>query len=234
MGVFQMITYTTPDVKAQPDELKRFIEANKYKLEAPGSLTGKELNTTHKDWEEIKTRILMCMPVEYSAGINNLGVAIMYELFNEYEDMLCERAYMPEPRLYKLLQTNNLPVMFSLESKHEAKDFDMIGFSLYFELQFNNLVSMLHYSGIPIYSQERGFEYPLVVMGGVASYSPSPVEEFVDAILIGDGEAQTDDLVAMLREYRTGKYKTKDAFLLDLTNKVKGCYVPRFYEMVYE
>ena len=237
-----MIKYPKIEVINAQKEIQKLIELNKYKLNLPAVYEGNEMNSNVRPWhgpdgengEEYRVRGVICVPTPYEAGINNHGVAILYQLINECRDYYVERSYMPEDRLYKNLIKEGLPVGFGYETKRPFMDFDWLGFSTYFELQFFNIIDILHKSGIPVYSSERtGNEYPLITMGGISAYCCEPIADIMDVVFIGDGEEQLIDMQEYIYDYKTGK-RTKEETLLLMTQNIPGCYVPSFYEYIFK
>jgi len=231
-----LINYSTKKLNATKDEIVKILELNKYKLDFPSSYEGNEMNSIVRPWNgNYKTRGVLCIPVMYMAGIANWGTGILYHMVNNTNDFYVERSYMPELRLYNFLCKNNVPVGFGVESKHPFSDFDWIGFSIYFELQFLNMISMLYDSGIPLYSKERlnDKSIPIVCLGGISAYSSEPVADIVDIVFIGDGESQIIEFNELLYKYKNSSM-TKEEFFIEATNSITGVYIPSFYKYSFK
>lgn len=197
-------------------------------VEKPARYMGGELNMTEKTDGEAK--FALCFPDVYEIGMSHLGSRIIYNVLNKRADTVCERAFAPWVDMEKELRSRNLPV-FSLETKRNLNEFDVIGFSLLYEMCYSNILMMLDLSHIPFRAADRDESMPLVICGGPCVCNPEPVAEFMDAVLIGDGEELISDFmdtyVAMKR-----KGVPKRELLTELS-KIEGVYIPSFYEAEY-
>lgn len=197
-------------------------------VEKPARYMGGELNMTEKTDGEVK--FALCFPDVYEIGMSHLGSRIIYNVLNKRADTVCERAFAPWVDMEKELRSRNLPV-FSLETKRNLNEFDVIGFSLLYEMCYSNILMMLDLSHIPFRAADRYESMPLVICGGPCVCNPEPVAEFMDAVLIGDGEELISDFmdtyVAMKR-----KGVPKRELLTELS-KIEGVYIPSFYEAEY-
>lgn len=197
-------------------------------VEKPARYMGGELNMTEKTDGEVK--FALCFPDVYEIGMSHLGSRIIYNVLNKRADTVCERAFAPWVDMEKELRSRNLPV-FSLETKRNLNEFDVIGFSLLYEMCYSNILMMLDLSRIPFRAADRDESMPLVICGGPCVCNPEPVAEFMDAVLIGDGEELISDFmdtyVAMKR-----KGVPKRELLTELS-KIEGVYIPSFYEAEY-
>lgn len=211
-------------------EIEKHVKSMQPLLEFPAVLHGRELNTVIKDASKVKVKGVIVSPVHYTAAASNLGMNILYQLVNKREDFLLERSFLPEKKLRKYLISNKLPILYGYESYRPALDYDLIGFSVFFENQFPNIINMMHYSGIPVYSEDRDENYPLVIMGGISAYTASILEPFIDAICIGDGEEQLQIIMDKIKYHKENKTSKKE-LLLSLT-EIPGVYVPYFYEEI--
>ena len=199
-------------------------------VEKPGRYVGGEYNSVLKNWDEIDTKIALVFPDIYDIGLSNLGLQILYESINQHQEWLAERAYSPWVDMEKLLRDHNLP-LFALESKKPLKVFNIIGFTLPYETLYTNTLNLLNLSHIPIYSKERGKEYPLIVAGGHATYNPEPMAPFIDAFLIGEGEEILIEVISSYQEWKkSGQTKQE---LLEKLAIIDGVYIPSFYEPQY-
>lgn len=196
-------------------------------VKKPARYIGEELNIIKKDWEKTKTKIVLCFPDVYEIGMSHLGLRILYHLLNERDDILCERAFSPWIDFEKVLREKNIP-LYSLESYHSLADFDIIGFSINYELSYSNVLNILSLAKIPLLSAERDEKYPLVIAGGSVSFNPEPLCEFIDAFVVGEGE---EVIFEVIETYE--KYKENKKILLCNLAKIEGVYVPSLYNVEY-
>ncbi len=198
----------------------------------PARYTGGEWNiATTKDWGETSVRIALSYPDLYELGMSTLAIHILYELLNSQPDVLAERVFAPWPDMATQLGSNGIP-LFSLESKHPLKDFDIIGFSLGYELTYTNVLNMLYLARIPILASERGDSHPLVIAGGSCALNPEPMADFIDGFVIGDGEEVALELVHCFRDWKSDGAPREG--LLRRLAQVPGIYVPSLYQVAYE
>lgn len=203
----------------------------------PGRYLGNEWNSVHKDWESVELRVALAFPDAYEIGMSHLGMQILYGLLNSREDVLVERVFAPWVDMEKIMRDREVP-LFSLESSRPVRDFDVLGFSLMYELCYTNVLNMLELSGIPFLSRERGLEYPLVIGGGTCASNPEPVAPFFDFFVLGDGEEAILEIVETLKALKSTslwKPHSQDAKkdVLREFAKIAGVYVPSFYDVVY-
>jgi len=198
------------------------------KVAKPARYTGGELNSIKKDWEKKPIRIALAYPDTYEIGMSNLGIAILYKIFNDEKDTLAERVFCPWPDMEAKMKEFKVP-LFSIESKKPVKDFDMIGFSFGHELTYTNFLNMLKLAEIPFKTSERDKEFPLIFAGGPALFNPEPIADFIDFMVIGEAE---DVLLEILDVYRKNKERSKKEILFALS-QLKGVYVPSLYEVKY-
>ena len=158
-----------------------------YQVTKPARYTGGEWNSITKDWDKTLIRVVLSYPDLYEIGMSTLALPILYELLNSQPDVLAERVYAPWPDMAAQLRHRGIP-LFSLESQRPLKDFDVIGFSLGYELTYTNVLNMLDLSQIPILASERTAAHPLVIAGGGSALNPEPMADFIDCFVIGDGE----------------------------------------------
>jgi radical SAM family uncharacterized protein len=199
------------------------------KVNRPARYTGGEWNSVIKEWEKIPVKIALVYPDTYEIGMSNLAIPILYEIINQRPDALSERVYAPWVDMEAVMRERNIS-LFSLESKRPLGDFDIIGFSLGYELTYTNVLNMLDLAGIPVLAAARGEEYPLIIAGGSCTVNPEPMADFIDAFVIGDGE---EVILEFLDVYRGEKGRGKKALLRKLAT-LKGVYVPGLYEVKYE
>ncbi len=196
----------------------------------PARYLGNELGAVHKPWHEAEVRWVLTYPEVYEVGASNLGHIILYNIINAQPQQLCDRTYLPAPDLAAKLRDTNTP-LFALESKRPLEDFDILGFSLSYELGATNILEMLSLGNIPLTWKERDAgDYPLIFAGGqTATSNPEPYADFFDFIALGDGEELLPEIGFVIKEGKAVGL-SKEELLLDLA-QVPGVYVPRFYEM---
>ncbi|QHU99324.1 TIGR03960 family B12-binding radical SAM protein [Synechocystis sp. CACIAM 05] len=210
-----------------PVPVETLINAEIHK---PARYLGNELGTVHKEWDSATVRWVLTYPEVYELGASNLGHILLYNIINAQPRQLCDRTYLPAADLATKLRETNTP-LFSLESRRYLPEFDILGFSLSYELGATNILEMLELAHIPLTWQERKEgDYPLIFAGGqTATSNPEPYADFFDFIALGDGEELLPEIGLVLEE---GKLQglSKENLLLDLA-QVPGVYVPRFYDM---
>ena len=199
----------------------------------PARYLGNELGAVHKPWTEAEVRWVLTYPEVYEVGASNLGHIILYNIINAQPQQLCDRTYLPAPDLSAKLRSTNTP-LFALESKRSLLDFDILGFSLSYELGATNILEMLSLANIPLTWQERDAgDYPLIFAGGqTATSNPEPYADFFDFIALGDGEELLPEIGLVIKEAKAAGF-SKAKLLLDLA-QVPGVYVPRFYKMAQD
>lgn len=199
-------------------------------MEKPARYTGGELNAVVKPWDQVKVRVALAFPDIYEIGFSHLGLRLLYHLINEQEDYLAERVYAPATDLEQELRKAGLP-LFTLESQKSLAQFDLVGFTLQYELSYTNILNMLNLAGIPLKREERSETDPLIIGGGPGSFNPEPLADFFDLFLLGEGEEAILEILAMIA---TGKAKgwTKQAIKQELL-KIPGVYIPEFYAVEY-
>ena len=170
-----------------PEEIKVALDRILPTIQKPGRYIGGELNQVVKEWDLAGTSVALIFPDIYDLGMSNLGLAILYDLINKRQDALAERAFAPWTDMEAALRSAGIP-LYSLETKHPLANFDIIGFSLPYELLYTNALNILDLSGIPLFAADRSKEHPLVIAGGHATYNPEPVSAFIDAFVVGEGE----------------------------------------------
>ncbi len=200
------------------------------KIEKPARYIGGEINAVKKDLENIAARFAMCFPDVYEIGMSHLGIQILYDMFNKWDDVWCERVYSPWIDLDKLMREEKIP-LFALESQHPVAWFDFLGITLQYEMCYTNILQVLDLSGIPLLAKERGEDVPIVIGGGPCAYNPEPVAAFFDLFYIGEGETQYR---ALLDAYKENKAAGKSRLdFLKKAAQIPGMYVPAFYEAAY-
>ncbi|MGN0970354.1 MAG: TIGR03960 family B12-binding radical SAM protein [Aristaeellaceae bacterium] len=200
------------------------------KVQKAPRYTGGEMNTAIKGWEEAELRFAFCFPDTYEVAMSHLGMKILYAAINAQPWSLCERVCMPWVDMMALMQEENVP-LFSLESRHALNEFDVVGFTLQYEMSYSNILAMLKLGGIPLLRAERGQDAPIVVAGGPCAFNPEPLADFIDAFMVGDGEEQIIELNAVINEWKKSG-EPKDVLLRRLA-QVRGVYVPALYDVTY-
>ena len=168
-------------------------------VEKPARYTGNEINMVKKDPASVDVRFCMCFPDVYEIGMSHLGIQILYDMFNQWEDTYCERVYSPWPDLDKIMRKKHIP-LFALESQQPIKEFDFLGITLQYEMCYTNILQVLDLSGIPLYTKDRTMEDPFVVCGGPCTYNPEPIADFFDLVYIGEGETSYRELLDKYKE----------------------------------
>jgi radical SAM family uncharacterized protein len=200
------------------------------KVQKPGRYIGGEVNSVCKEHSKDKTSIVLAYPDIYEIGMSYLGLKILYHLLNEKKDVFCERAFMPWGDMEEELVKNDMK-LYSLESKTSLNKFDIIGFSLSYELTYTNVLSILNLSGVSVCSEDRKEDEPLVIAGGACVFNPEPMSKFIDIFLIGDGEDVLPDFVSCYGGLKK-QGKTKKEIFMELS-KIPGVYVPSLYNPEY-
>ena len=198
-------------------------------VQKPGRYSGGEVNSVIKDKNKVDVRFAFCFPDTYEIGMSHLGMKILYSQFNARDDIWCERVFAPWVDFEQVMRENNIP-LFALESRDSIKDFDIIGFTLQYELSYTNVLNMLSLAGVPLRSADRKSLAPLVVAGGPCACNPEPLAEFVDLFFLGDGEEVDLELIDLYKKY--GKNGDKQAFLREAA-LIPGVYVPSLYNVEY-
>lgn len=198
-------------------------------VEKPGRYLGNERGSVRKDLGRVAVRVALAFPEVYEIAQSHLGLQILYEVLNRREDVAAERAYAPWPDLEAELRRRGLPLV-SLESHLALRDFDVVGFSLQYELTYTNLLTMLELGGIPLRAADRGPEHPIVVAGGPCAFNPEPLAPFLDAVVLGDGEQAIVEVADVVAAWD----RRDRAVVLRGLSAVAGVYVPSFFTPVYD
>ena len=200
-------------------------------VEKPARYIGNEVNSVVKDKTKVDIRFAMCFPDVYEIGMSHLGIQILYDMFNRFEDTWCERVYSPWTDLDKIMREKNIP-LFALESQEPIKDFDFLGITLQYEMCYTNILQVLDLAQMPLLASERDENYPIVIGGGPCTYNPEPISEFFDIFYIGEGETRYRELLDLYKDYKK-EGKSKEEFL-HFASKIPGMYVPSMYEVTYK
>ena len=199
-------------------------------VQKPGRYSGGEINSVIKDKEKVDVRFAFCFPDTYEIGMSHLGMKILYSLFNERDDIWCERVFAPWIDFERVMRENDIP-LFALESRDQISEFDFIGFTLQYELSYTNVLSMLDLGGIPLKSRERKGLSPIVVAGGPCTCNAEPLADFVDIFFLGEGEKSDLEVIDLYKKYKAIG-GSKEDFLRDAA-KIEGVYVPSLYDISY-
>lgn len=207
-------------------KLKRILP----KVQKPARYVGGEYNQIIKDKHTVDTRIAFCFPDTYEIGMSNLGMRILYGIFNNMEGVWCERVFAPWGDMEEEMRSSGIP-LYALESGDNVSNFDIVAFSIGYEMAYTTILNMLDLAGIPIRSASRGEGHPLVIAGGTCCYNAEPIADFIDLFILGEGEYVNAELVELFRQCRRDGL-TKEEFLIKAA-QLRGIYVPKLYDVTY-
>ena len=200
------------------------------KIEKPARYIGCEVNAVVKDKSRVDVRFAMCFPDVYEIGMSHLGIQILYDMLNSWEDVWCERVYSPWVDLDAIMRKQQIP-LFGLESQEPVKDMDFLGITIQYEMCYTNILQVLDLAQIPLLAAERGDNCPIVIGGGPCTYNPEPIADFFDLFYIGEGETQYRNLLDL---YKTCKNQGCGRVeFLRRAARLPGIYAPRFYQVTY-
>jgi len=208
------------------EKLERILS----RVQKPARYTGGEYNAVMKDKREVDTRFAFCFPDTYEIGMSNLGFRILYGVLNERKGVWCERAFAPWPDMEAEMRKHGVP-LYALESGDPVGEFDIIGFSVGYEMAYPAILNMLDLAGIPLRQEDRPWLTPLVIAGGTAMYNAEPLADFIDMALIGEGEELLPEVVELYR--RAKREKWEKARFLRAAAQIQGVYVPSLYTVTY-
>lgn len=201
-------------------------------IQKPARYIGGEWNSIVKDHDTVDVKVALAFPDVYEVAMSHLGLKIIYSVINRRNDALAERVYAPWTDMEKMMREKHIP-LFSLENKCPVRDFDVLGFTLPYEMSYTNVLNMLDLAGIPVFSKDRGDEYPIIVCGGPCVYNAEPMCDFIDLFFIGESEEAIGEMVDIIKQWKAeGKPGGKGEELRRLA-QIEGCYVPAFYEASY-
>ena len=200
------------------------------RVQKPARYVGGEFNAIMKDKSKVDTRVAFCFPDTYEIGMSNLGMRILYGVMNNIEGVWCERCFAPWGDMEQEMRNANIP-LYALESFDPIKDFDIIAFSIGYEMAFPAMVDMLDLAGVPLHASERTALTPLVVAGGTAMYNCEPIADFIDLALIGEGEEMDVELIELHRQARREGWSKRE--FLVCAAQIPGVYVPSLYDVAY-
>ncbi len=200
-------------------------------VEKPARYIGNEVNSIMKEPDKIAVRFAMCFPDVYEIGMSHLGIQILYDMLNHFEDTWCERVYSPWPDLDAIMRREQIP-LFALESQDSIRNFDFLGITIQYEMCYTNILQILDLSGIPLLAVDRSWEDPIVIGGGPCVYNPEPIADFFDIFYIGEGETQYRALLDLYKNCRQQNLSREE--FLKKAAQLSGMYVPQFYEVNYQ
>ncbi len=205
------------------------LESALYCVQKPGRYVGGEKNSVIKE-KNIDIRFAMCYPDLYEVGMSNLSIKILYELINSRTDAWCERVFAPALDMEEQMRQRHIP-LWGLESGDPISQFDFIGFTLQFELNYTSILQMLDLAGIPFYAKDRNEDHPLIVAGGPCAFNSEPVADFFDLIMIGDGEEQIMQVLDLYAKKKKEGYSKSE--FLKCASEIRGVYIPSLYQVNY-
>lgn len=199
-------------------------------VQKPARYTGGEYNEIQKDPAQVRVDVAFCFPDTYEIGMSNVGMRILYGVMNEMDGVWCQRVFAPWGDMEEAMRRHDIP-LWALESGKAVKDFDMIAFTIGYEMCYTNILNMLNLAGVPLYARERKDLNQMVFAGGVCTFNPEPLADFIDFFSLGEGEESTVEIVSLYDRAKAEGW-SKETFLLEVS-KIPGVYVPSFYEHTY-
>lgn len=193
----------------------------------PARYVGGEKNQVIKNKDSVNARIAFCFPDTYEIGMSNLGLKVLYKSINSIPDNWCERVFAPWPDFEKVLRSKNQK-LYTLESKDTIDKFDMLAFTLQYEMSYTNVLNMLDLGGIPVYKENRKDSYPFVIAGGPCTVNPAPMSNFIDIFFIGEGEERLNDIIEKLKEWK--KLKLPKEHFYNMIENIEGVYIPHLHK----
>ena len=210
--------------------LKKKIDNLLDHVQKPARYMGGEMNAVLKNPDQVAIRYAFAFPDVYEVGMSHLGSRILYDIINKREDALCERVFMPWVDMADLMRKENVP-LFTLESRLPVRSFDMLGITLQYEMSYTNILEILDLSGIPLHSEDRTWDDPIVIAGGPCAFNPEPLHHFIDAFSIGDGEISTLETIEVVKQCKAEGVTRQEC--LRRLSKLRGVYVPSLYQASY-
>ena len=199
-------------------------------VQKPARYTGGEFNEIQKNKDEVRVRVAFCFPDTYEIGMSNVGMRILYGVMNQMDGVWCERVFTPWADMEEAMRKHGLP-LWALESQDPVKDFDMVAFTIGYEMSYSNIVNMLHLAGIPLHAKDRQGLHNMVFAGGVCTFNPEPLADFIDFFSLGEGEEITPEIITLYDKAKREGW-SKEKFLRQVA-KIPGIYVPSFYRHEY-
>ena len=199
-------------------------------VQKPARYTGGEFNEIRKDLNDVRVRVAFCFPDTYEIGMSNLGMRILYGVMNQMDGVWCERVFAPWGDMDAAMREHNLP-LWALESQSPVKDFDMVAFTIGYEMAYSNVLNMMNLAGIPLHARDRHDLKGIVFAGGVCTFNPEPLADFFDFFSLGEGEESTVEIVTLYDKAKAENW-SKEQYLLEVA-KIPGIYVPSLYSHEY-
>ncbi len=209
----------------------RTVEDLLSRVEVPGRYVGGEWNSVVKDPKGIKVSMVLAFPDIYELGMSHLGIQLLYSLVNSMEEIACERVFAPWVDMEGLMRAEGIP-LFSLENRTPIRNFDIVGFSLQYEMSYTNVLNMLALGEIPIRREDRVEGDPIILGGGPGALSPEPLSDFIDLFIVGDGEETLPKVVSMVKELKQER-ATRSDIIVSIAKEVRGVYAPSLYDVIY-
>ncbi|MDY3930010.1 MAG: TIGR03960 family B12-binding radical SAM protein [Clostridia bacterium] len=200
-------------------------------VEKPTRYTGGELNMCIKDPKKVSVRFGFCFPDVYEIAMSHLGLKILYHVLNLREDTYCERVFAPWVDMEEEMRLRGMR-LFALETGDEIINFDIIGFTLQYEMSYSNIINMLDLAGIPLLSRDRGIDVPFVCAGGPCAYNGEPIADAIDFFMMGEGEDMICEIIDVYNEWKKIPGRTREKYL-EMISEIEGIYVPQFYDVEY-
>ena len=210
--------------------LNKKIDSLLDHVQKPARYMGGEMNAVLKNHDQVAIRYAFAFPDVYEVGMSHLGSRILYDIINRHEDALCERVFIPWVDMIELMRKENVP-LFTLESRSPVRSFDMLGITLQYEMSYTNILEILDLSGIPLHTEDRTWDDPIVIAGGPCAFNPEPLYHFIDAFSIGDGEISTLETIEVVKQCKAEGVSRQEC--LRRLSKLRGVYVPSLYEATY-
>ncbi|MCR6544996.1 TIGR03960 family B12-binding radical SAM protein [Dehalobacterium formicoaceticum] len=202
------------------------------KVTKPSQYIGDEWNIIKKDWDQCRIKSAFLFPDVYEIGMSHLGLRILYHVVNQRDEYLMERSFAPMVDMEELMRARQIP-LFSWESYRPLKEFDLLGFTLQYEMSYTNILNMIDLSGIPLRSKERDHRFPLIIAGGPCAYNPEPLADFIDLFVLGEGEEVLLEIMDLLNDEKSKDGAFDKYQFLKKAAQIRGIYVPQFYQPVY-
>ena len=199
-------------------------------VQKPARYTGGEWGEIKKDLRDVRVRVAFCFPDTYEIGMSNLGMRILYGIMNQMDGVWCERVFTPWGDMEEAMRKHAVP-LWALESQDSVRDFDMIAFTIGYEMSYSNILNMLTLAGVPLRSRDRQGLKNMVFAGGVCAFNPEPLAEFVDFFSLGEGEEITVEILSLYDRAKAEDW-SKEAFMRQVS-RIPGVYVPGFYRHEY-
>lgn len=215
------------------NDIRNYIEDKILSsVETPGQYIGGEWNSVTKKNGDVAVTFALAFPDTYAIGMSHLGMQIIYGLLNERDDTACERVFTPWPDMEDALRRHNIP-LYSLETFKPLKNFDIVGFSLQYEMLYTNVLNMLDLAKIPLRRQERTEEDPLIIAGGPLAFTPEPMSDFIDIFFVGDGEDKLPQFIECFKAIKQTKRLSREERIIELVKDLNNLYAPSLYHVTY-